>query len=57
MCRSPTGLRLRDVVCGDIEWVLVENFMVDMGWLLSACKDLKRASFVQIAHGENEPIM
>lgn len=46
---------LKNVVCGDMIWVLVSNYMVDFRWLLSACPDLKKAGEVLLVHGEKSP--
>jgi hypothetical protein len=42
------GARLSRLVCGpQLSFVLVSNFMVDMGWLLSACPDIATADRVR----------
>lgn len=51
------GIRLRDVVQGDMKWIMVSNYMIDLGWLLSACPDLMHAKRIAIVHGEREPAM
>ncbi|GAB4821749.1 hypothetical protein N2152v2_008795 [Parachlorella kessleri] len=46
------GLRLADLVRGEMKWALVSNYMVDLRWLLSACPDLARAQRLILVHGE-----
>lgn len=46
------GVKLRQVVRGNIELAVVSNYMVDVRWLLSACPDLRRAKEVVVLHGE-----
>ena len=53
--RPPGGCRLRDVVQGDMKWVLASNYMVDMSWLLSACPHLLQAQQLVVVHGERTP--
>ena len=46
------GMRLRHVVCGAMKWALISNYMIDLGWLLSACPDLLSARKLLVVHGE-----
>lgn len=55
VCRPPAGTRLRDVISGDIKWILISNYMVDFRWLLSSCPDLAKAEKVVLVHGEKSP--
>ena len=45
-------MKLKDLVCGDMEWALVSNYMIDMGWVLSACPALARVGALVVVHGE-----
>eukprot|EP00892_Ulva_mutabilis_P008980 jgi/Ulvmu1/6454/UM003_0084.1 len=46
------GVKLRQVVCGNIELAIVSNYMMDVKWLMSACPDLRRARRLVLLHGE-----
>jgi hypothetical protein len=46
------GIHLRDLVKGQMQFLLIENYMVDLPWLLSACPDIKTAAKVWLVHGE-----
>ena len=46
------GVKLADLVRGPMKWVLASNYMMDLGWLLSACPDLARAERLLLVHGE-----
>lgn len=46
------GVKLRQVVCGNIELAVVSNYMMDVKWLVSACPDLRRARRLLLLHGE-----
>lgn len=48
-------MTLSSVVCGDMKWVLVSNYMVDFRWLLSRCPDLMKAEQILLVHGEKSP--
>jgi hypothetical protein len=39
---------------GDIQLAVVMNYMVDMGWLLSACPALLKAGSLLVVHGERQ---
>eukprot|EP00877_Chromochloris_zofingiensis_P000105 jgi/Chrzof1/10095/Cz04g26260.t1 len=47
------GARLRDIITGDIQLAFIENYMIDLGWLLSACPALHTAKQVIVVHGEH----
>lgn len=55
ICRAPAGMTLGQVVCGEMKWVLVSNYMVDFRWLLSSCPDLMDAKEIMLVHGEKAP--
>ncbi|KAK9811236.1 hypothetical protein WJX72_000407 [[Myrmecia] bisecta] len=46
------GARLRDIIQGNIKWILISNYMIDLPWLLSACPALLGAQQAVIVHGE-----
>ena len=48
------GLKLRDILPGDLGAVLVSNYMIDMPWLLSAIPALACAAPLVIVHGERQ---
>ena len=50
------GLRLRDLVSGNMRWVFISNYMVDLDWLLAAAPDLALADRLMIAHGWRRPV-
>ena len=51
------GSRLADVLGGGhVRWMLVSNYMIDVGWLLSAVPSILSADHVVLVHGErNNP--
>jgi hypothetical protein len=51
------GVKLRQVVCGNIQLALISNYMIDLRWLLSACPDLSGAQKLLIVHGMDPPAM
>lgn len=48
------GVKLRQVVTGDIRMAVVSNFMVDFKWLVTACPALLSASQIVLLHGDNQ---
>lgn len=47
------GARLADVLGGaHMKWMLISNYMIDMGWLLSAVPSILSADQVVLVHGE-----
>lgn len=50
--RGMLGASLSDLLQGDMQWVLVSNYMVDMAWLLHACPGLLSAKQLIVVHGE-----
>ena len=51
------GIRLADVLGGGhVRWMLISNYMIDVGWLLSAVPSILAAERVVLVHGErNNP--
>ena len=52
------GARLADVLGGGhVRWMLISNYMIDVGWLLSAVPSILSANKVVLVHGErNNPL-
>lgn len=57
MCSGMLGARLADVLGGGhVRWMLISNYMLDLGWLLSAVPSILAAEQVILVHGErNNP--
>ena len=57
LCRGMLGVRLADVLGGGhVRWMLISNYMIDVGWLLSAVPSILAADRVMLVHGErNNP--
>ena len=36
-----------------MRWALASNYMMDLGWLLSACPDLAAVPRLVLVHGEH----
>ena len=52
-CRGILGANLKELVSGPMTFAFVSNFMIDIGWLLSAMPDLTSVTGrLVIAHGE-----
>lgn len=48
------GVKLLQVVKGDIKLAVVSNYMIDFKWLVTACPDLLNASQLVLVHGDNQ---
>ena len=57
LCSGMLGTRLADVLGGGhVRWMLISNYMIDVGWLLSAVPSILAADRVVLVHGErNNP--
>ena len=57
MCSGMLGARLADLLGGvHVRWMLISNYMLDLGWLLSAVPSILAAEQVILVHGErNNP--
>lgn len=57
LCSGMLGARLADVLGGaPVHWMLISNYMIDVGWLLSAVPSILAADRVVLVHGErNNP--
>ena len=50
-----SGARLADVLGGGhLRYMLISNYMIDMGWLLSAVPSILDADQVVLVHGERK---
>ena len=55
--RGCFGVKLRQLVCGEIEVALISNYMIDFPWLISACPELMMAKRIIVAHGQDPSAM
>ena len=50
-CRGMLGVQFSDLVHGEMQWVLVSAYMIELHALLDALPDLRAAFRIVIAHG------
>jgi hypothetical protein len=51
------GVKLRQLVCGDMQLALISNYMINLTWLLSACPELSNAQKLIVVHGMDPSVM
>jgi hypothetical protein len=51
------GVKLRQVLCGDIGTAFISNFQIDFPWFATACPEVASVDKLIVAHGLSQPDM